>query len=41
MNIISEKIKVLFPVHLRTRKVIEEHKMEIGDNVILTDPLGI
>jgi UDP-N-acetylglucosamine 2-epimerase (non-hydrolysing) len=40
LNLISEKIKVLFPVHLRTRKVIKEHKMEIGDNVILTDPLG-
>ncbi len=40
INSISERIKVLFPVHLRTRKVIAEHKMEIGDNVILTDPLG-
>jgi UDP-N-acetylglucosamine 2-epimerase (non-hydrolysing) len=40
LNVISEKIKVLFPVHLRTRKVISEHKIEMGDNVILTDPLG-
>ena len=40
INIISDKIKVLFPVHLRTRKVIEDHQMEIGKNVILTDPIG-
>ena len=40
INIISEKIKVLFPVHLRTRKVILEHKIQISDNIILTDPLG-
>jgi UDP-N-acetylglucosamine 2-epimerase (non-hydrolysing) len=40
INSISKKIKVLFPAHLRTRKVISEHKMEIGDNVIITDPLG-
>jgi UDP-N-acetylglucosamine 2-epimerase (non-hydrolysing) len=40
LNAISDKIKVLFPVHLRTRKVIVENKIEIGDNIILTDPLG-
>lgn len=40
LNTISHRIKVLFPVHLRTRKVIEKHNMEIGSNVILTDPLG-
>ncbi|WP_048191097.1 non-hydrolyzing UDP-N-acetylglucosamine 2-epimerase [Methanobacterium sp. SMA-27] len=40
INIISDKIKVLFPAHLRTRKVIEDHQMEIGKNVILTDPMG-
>ena len=40
LNIISDKIKILFPAHLRTRKVIEENKIIIGDNIILTDPLG-
>jgi len=40
INIISDKIKVLFPAHLRTRKVILENNIEIGDNIILTDPLG-
>ena len=40
VNIISDKIRVLFPAHLRTRKVIEENKIEIGDNIILIDPLG-
>ena len=40
LNEIANKIKVLFPAHLRTRKVLEENKINIGDNVILTDPLG-
>ena len=40
INLISERIKILFPVHLRTRKVISEHNIEINDNIILTDPLG-
>ena len=40
INLISEKIKVLFPVHLRTKKIILENKIEISDNVTLTDPLG-
>ena len=40
LNGISNKIMILFPAHLRTRKVLEENKIKIGDNVILTDPLG-
>lgn len=40
LNTIADSIKVLFPVHLRTRKVIEKHNIQIGDNIILTDPLG-
>jgi len=40
LNAISDKIKVLFPAHLRTRKVIKENKINISDNIILTDPLG-
>ena len=40
LNTISERIKVLFPVHLRTRKFINEYKIQLGNNVILTDPLG-
>ena len=31
LNTISERIKVLFPVHLRTRKVINEYKIEIEE----------
>ena len=40
VNIISEKIKVVFPAHLRTRKVIVENNMDIGRNVIIKDPVG-
>jgi UDP-N-acetylglucosamine 2-epimerase (non-hydrolysing) len=40
INKISEKIKVIFPVHLRTKKVILENKMYISEKVVITDPLG-
>lgn len=40
INIISSKITILFPVHLRTREIIKENKININENVILTDPMG-
>jgi UDP-N-acetylglucosamine 2-epimerase len=40
LNTISEKIKVVFPLHLRTRKVLADQKVEIAVDVIVTDPLG-
>ena len=40
INTISDRIKVVFPVHLRTKNVIDEHEIQINDNLILTDPLG-
>lgn len=40
INIISGNIKVIFPVHLRTKKVIKENKIEISNKVVMTDPLG-
>lgn len=40
MNMISKRIKVLFPAHLRTVKVIEENSIKTADNIIITDPLG-
>jgi UDP-N-acetylglucosamine 2-epimerase (non-hydrolysing) len=40
LNIISKNIKIIFPVHLRTRKVLDENNIKIDENLILTDPLG-
>ncbi|MEN6293554.1 MAG: UDP-N-acetylglucosamine 2-epimerase (non-hydrolyzing) [Methanobacterium sp.] len=40
MNFISEQIKIVFPVHLRTKKIIEEHDIQINDNILLTNPTG-
>jgi UDP-N-acetylglucosamine 2-epimerase (non-hydrolysing) len=40
VNTISNRIKIVFPVHLRTKKVITENRIKIGDNLILTEPLG-
>ncbi|MGA2677486.1 MAG: UDP-N-acetylglucosamine 2-epimerase [Methanobacterium sp.] len=40
LNIISKNIKIIFPVHLRTRKVLDENNIKIDENLVLTDPLG-
>jgi UDP-N-acetylglucosamine 2-epimerase (non-hydrolysing) len=40
LNTISNKIKVLFPVHPGTRNFINEYKIKLGNNLILTDPIG-
>ena len=40
LNIISKNIKIIFPVHLRTRKVLDENNIKIEENLVLTDPLG-
>jgi UDP-N-acetylglucosamine 2-epimerase len=40
MNLISEQIKIVFPVHLRTKKIIETHDIQISDNILLIDPTG-
>jgi len=32
--------KVIFPVHPRTRNVIEKYKIEISDNIVLIEPLS-
>lgn len=40
INVISERIKVVFPVHLRTKKIIVENNIKLSDNLILEDPLG-
>ena len=41
INTISKRIKVLFPVHLRTKNVIDEYKMEIRDNRNFNRSTGI
>jgi len=40
MNLISEQIKIVFPVHLRTKKIIETYNIEISENILLIDPTG-
>jgi UDP-N-acetylglucosamine 2-epimerase (non-hydrolysing) len=40
VNLISEKIKIVFPVHLRTKKIIETQDIPINDNILLIDPTG-
>jgi UDP-N-acetylglucosamine 2-epimerase (non-hydrolysing) len=40
VNSISDKIKVVFPMHLRTRKIIENNEIEISKNILLIDPVG-
>lgn len=40
MNLISEQIKIVFPVHLRTKKIIENQDIQISENILLIDPTG-
>ena len=40
MNLISEQIRIVFPVHLRTKKIIEENDIQINNNILLIDPTG-
>jgi UDP-N-acetylglucosamine 2-epimerase (non-hydrolysing) len=42
LNTVSEKRKVLFPIHPRTRKNLTTFKLdgELNTNVILSDPIG-
>ncbi len=42
VNTISKKYdkKIVWPIHPRTKKKVEEHNIKIGDNIILTPPLG-
>jgi UDP-N-acetylglucosamine 2-epimerase (non-hydrolysing) len=41
LNRISKDIQVIFPIHPRTRRRLEEFKLsDVGANVLLTDPFG-
>lgn len=40
INKISDKIKIIFPVHLRTQKILDENDIELNENLFLTEPLG-
>lgn len=40
LNIISNRINIIFPVHLRTKKVLDENDIKIFKNLHLIDPLG-
>ncbi|MDD2822970.1 MAG: UDP-N-acetylglucosamine 2-epimerase (non-hydrolyzing) [Candidatus Daviesbacteria bacterium] len=40
LNEVSEKIPVVFPVHPRTRKHLQDWKIKIGSKILLTSPLG-
>lgn len=40
LNIISNKIPIIFPVHMRTRKILNDNKIKINKNINLKNPLG-
>ncbi len=40
LNKVSEKIKLYFPIHPRTKKNMDKFKISISDNIILSQPLG-
>lgn len=40
INVIADKIKIVFPLHLRTKKIIEEYHIKLNENILLTGPIG-
>lgn len=40
LNEISAKQKILFPIHPRTRQVIEKNDLALGPGILLLDPVG-
>ncbi|MBI2672551.1 UDP-N-acetylglucosamine 2-epimerase (non-hydrolyzing) [Candidatus Woesearchaeota archaeon] len=40
LNEISELIKIVFPIHPRTKKVLEENNIKLNDKILITEPLG-
>lgn len=40
LNKIAETEKLIFPIHPRTRKKIEEYSIEVSNKINLTEPLG-
>ena len=40
VNSISERMKVVFPVHPRTKKILEKEKIVLGENVLQLPPQG-
>ena len=41
-QLLSEKLEcpVIYPIHPRTKKMIEKYDLELNNNIILADPLG-
>ncbi|AJY71793.1 UDP-N-acetylglucosamine 2-epimerase [Geobacter sulfurreducens] len=40
LNEISEDMPIIFPVHPRTRKMMEEHRAQLSQRIVLLPPLG-
>ena len=40
INEMSERLKIIFPVHPRTKNAIESSKSKLSKNIILTNPLS-
>ena len=40
LNAIAEKMPILFPVHPRTKKMMEEFSLDLSDNISLFSPLS-
>ena len=40
LNEVSKKIPIIFPMHPRTKKIVEVNKMSISKQIIVLEPLG-
>jgi len=40
LNWLSDSVKIIFPIHPRTKKMLEKHKLKLNSRIILIEPLG-
>ena len=40
VNSVSTLIKIVFPIHPRTRKILDEDKLKLSENILIIEPLG-
>ena len=40
VNEISELVKIVFPIHPRTKKILEDNNIKLNEKILVTEPLG-
>jgi len=40
INSVSSMIKIIFPIHPRTKKLLQENNIKLSENILIIEPLG-